>query len=410
VLNARLGWSLFALWLISLIILLFTIPPIVGRYTRDGVHTETETYAMPPSLTLLDLKEVGLEDYQVTTLRLRGHEDSIFLLEKRFEAVGKSRLDAIENAKMVEYNVNVEDSVITFDSNIQFREGAKFRGQQLEMTLYIPYYKQFRMDRDLGNIVRNTIYFYGFREFQMEGNTWMFTPDGLECLTCPAEENNNSEDNRFDEDPGENSLSFDMEGFESIRLSSIFTAEILHSEAWEVLLRGDEEDLEEVKVSMEEGILKVDFDRDISRWDHNRQKVFIYLKLPELENLELSGTVRAIVRGFTQDLMEIDISGAASADMDIKVEDMEIDMNGMSKLTLYGEGKVMDVNITGASNLDAMEYEVNSAVIDASGVSHVKVNASEILEIDVAGGSEVRYSGNPQIQSERSAASRIIKE
>jgi phage shock protein PspC (stress-responsive transcriptional regulator) len=129
VLNARLGWSLFALWIISLIILLFSVPPLVGRYTRDGVNTEVETFSMPPRVTVLKLKEVGLEDYEAATLRLRGHEDSIFRLEKRFEAVGKSRMDAIENAKMVNYQVSIEDSIITFDSNIQFQEGAKFRGQ-----------------------------------------------------------------------------------------------------------------------------------------------------------------------------------------------------------------------------------------------------------------------------------------
>jgi phage shock protein PspC (stress-responsive transcriptional regulator) len=410
VLNARLGWSLFALWLISLIILLFTVPPIVGRYTRDGVHTETETYVMPQGITLLEMKEVGLEDYQVTTLRLRGHEDSVFLLEKRFEAVGKSRLDAIENAKMVDYNVNVEDSVITFDSNIQFREDAKFRGQELEMTLYIPYYVPFQMDYDLRNIVRNTIYFYGFREYQMKENTWMFTPEGLECITCPEEENDDSGESSFEAEPGENSISFDMQGFESVHLSSIFNAEIIQSDKWEVVLKGDEEDLEDARVRLEDNILSIDFDRDISRWDHDRQKVFVYLRMPELENLEVSGTVRAVIRGFTQDLMELALTGAASAEIDINVEDVEIDMAGMSKLTLFGNGERINVDIAGASTLNAFEYRVNTAIIDASGISHVRVHASEILEIDVTGGSEVRYRGDPQIQSERSAASRIIKE
>ncbi|MBR9999365.1 MAG: PspC domain-containing protein [Cyclobacteriaceae bacterium] len=410
VMNAKLGWSLFSLWIISLIILLFTIPPIVGRYTRDGVYSEVETFSMPPSTTMLDLKQVGLEDYEVTSLRLRGHEDSLFRLEKRFEAVGKSRLEAIENARMVEYHVNIEDSVITFDSNIQFLEGAKFRGQQLEMTLYIPYNKQFQMDYDLKYIVRNTIYFYGFRENQMEGNTWMFTAEGLECITCSEENDDSSDNTGFNVEPGENTLSYDMKGFESVQIASIFNAEILQADQWEVMLKGDEEDLNDVRVIMENDNLKIDFDRDISNWDRDREKVYIYLKLPEMESLELSGAVRAVIRGFSQDLIQIDLSGAAIAEMDIRIDDADIDMDGMSKLTLYGNGEKIDVTIAGASRLDASDYAVNSATIDASGVSHVKVNASEMLEIDVTGGSEVRYSGDPQIQSERAAASRIIKE
>ncbi len=400
VLNARLGWSLFALWIISLIILVFTIPPLVGRYTRDGVNTEIETFSMPSQITMLELREVGLEDYQATSLRLRGHEDSLFRLEKRFEAVGKSRMDAIENAKMVDYRVNIEDSTITFDSNIQFQEGAKFRGQKLEMTLYFPYYKEFQMDYDMKYIVRNTIYYYGYREYQIKGNTWMFTPDGLDCITC-IEEKDDSDNTGFDTDFEGKSLTYDIKGFENIHIASIFNAEIVQSDQWEVTLKGEEEDLDDVRVKMENKNLEVDFDRDISKWDRDRREVFIYLRLPELESLELSGTARAVVKGFTQNLMQIDLSGAANADMDIQVEDTDIDLDGMSKLTLYGSGDKVDASIAGASSLDASEYQVKSAKIDASGVSHVKINASEILEIDATGGSEIRYLGNPMIQSER---------
>jgi len=82
----------------------------------------------------------------------------------------------------------------------------------------------------------------------------------------------------------------------------------------------------------------------------------------------------------------------------------------MSKLTLYGSGEKVDATIAGASSLDASEYRVRSAKIDASGVSHVKINASDILEIDATGGSEIRYSGNPMNQSERATGSSIIKE
>ena len=409
VLNARLGWSLFALWLISLIILLFTIPPMIGRYSRDGVSTEVETFSMPPQITLLELREAGLEDYKATSLRLRGHGDSLFRLEKRFEAVGKSRMDAIENAKMVKYNVNIEDSIIRFDSNIKFQEGAKFRGQKLEMTLYFPYFKQFQMDYDMRYILRNTIYYYGYREYQMEGNTWMFTPDGMECVTCEKEEDD-SDNTGFDTDYEGKTLTYDMKGFQNIHIASIFNAEILKSDQWDVTLKGEEEDLDDVRVKIERNDLEVDFDRDISRWDRDRREVFIYLQLPELERLELSGAARAVVKGFAQDLMHIDLSGAAHADMDVRVGEADIDLDGMSKLVLYGSGDRLDANIAGASSLDASEYQVKSAKIEATGVSHVNINASELLEIDATGGSEIRYSGNPEIQSERTTRSRIIKE
>jgi len=409
ILNAKLGWSLFALWIISLIVGIFSIPPMIGMYSRDGVHTEVETFSMPTQTVMLNLREVGLEDYEVTSLRLRGHNDSLFRLEKRFEAVGKSRMEAIENAKMVTYQVTVEDSTITFDSNIQFLEEAKFRGQQLEMTLYIPFSKPFHMDYDMRYILRNTIYYYGYRENQIAGNTWMFTPDGLQCITCSGI-NDTSEKTDFDINMEGQTITYDMEGFRSIQIASVFNAEIVQDDDWEVILKGDEDDLDDVMIKMQNDNLEVDFNRDLSKWDKDREEIYIYLRLPELESLELRGTAKAIVKGFEQNLMQIDLSGASSAEMDINVDDADIDLDGMSKLRLYGNGDVMDINITGASSLDASEYRVNSATIDASGLSHVKVYALELLEIDAAGGSEIRYSGDPVIQSERTTGSRIIKE
>ncbi|MGD9329492.1 MAG: PspC domain-containing protein, partial [Cyclobacteriaceae bacterium] len=72
ILNAKIGWSMFAVWLISLVVLVLTIPPIVGRYSRDGVHTEVKRYDLSGKTAVLKLNQIGLEDYDVTTLKLRG--------------------------------------------------------------------------------------------------------------------------------------------------------------------------------------------------------------------------------------------------------------------------------------------------------------------------------------------------
>ncbi len=409
-LNARLGWSLFALWVISLIVILFTIPPLVGHFTREGVHTEVENLSVPDNKTVyLDVRQVGMEDYEVTTLRLRGHEDSLFRLEKRFEARGKSRQDAIDNARMVTYRVAVEDSLVTFDSNIQFSEGAKFRQQSLEMTLHIPWNRPFQMNDDLRYIIRNTIYYYGFNVYQMEGNTWMFTPEGLRCITCP-----DSDTEPLDADlgyiDGGNSRSFDISGFEGVKISSIFNGEIIQGDDWKIILQGEERDLDDVVVRMLNDDLEFDFTRDISDWDTEREKVKVFITMPDLETLELSGAARVSVTGFEENYLQLDLAGASSADIDVEVSDIDIEMDGMSSLTLYGRGERLEANIAGACSLDAFDYDVDYAQVDASGLCTIKLSVAEELEIDASGGSEVRYRGDPMLKSQRSSGSRIIKD
>ena len=408
-LNAKIGWSMFAIWIISVGILIFTIPPYVGRYSRDGVYSEVERYNLQGKTAVLTLKQTGLEDYEATNLKLRGHEDSVYRLEKRFEARGKSRMDAIENAKMVSYHVVLDDSVFIFDSNIQFSDDAKFRGQTLDMILYIPNNQPFYMDEDLHYILQNTIYYYGFRVSQMEGNTWMFTEDGLQCLTCSSDNTNSSRERPVSEGNGDR-ISYDFSGFRSVDIGSIFDTEINAGTDWEVAITGRERDLEDVVARVSNSELNVNFKRDISRWERNRKEVKVFITMPELESVEFSGAAKGHIHGFDQQRMDINLSGAAVTDIDASLTEAYIELEGVSRLVLSGSGERLEAEISGASSLDAADYPADYAVIEVSGASKARVNVEKELEIDASGGSSVRYTGDPMITSERSAGSSIIKE
>jgi phage shock protein PspC (stress-responsive transcriptional regulator) len=409
ILNAKIGWSMFAVWLISLVVLVLTIPPVVGRYSRDGVHTEVKRYDLAGKTAVLELNQIGLEDYDVTTLKLRGHEDSVYRLEQRFEARGKSRRDAIDNAKMVTYNVMLDDSIFTFDSNIQFSEEAKFRGQKLDMILYIPYNQTFMMDEDLRYILSSTIYPNGYRVSQMEGNTWMFTEDGLQCLTCTSEKSSSRRSRSYDSDNGDH-LSFDFEGFQSVDVGSIFNTEILSGSDWDVVVSGRDRDLEDVVVKVTNGELNINFKKDISKWDRNRKEVKVHIIMPELESLDLSGAAKGKIYGFDQHHMDINLSGASVTEMDVNLTEANIKLAGVSRLNLSGTGENLEATVSGASNLDAEDFMVDYAVVNVSGASKAWVHVNKELEIDASGGSSVRYSGDPMIRSDRSSGSSIIKE
>jgi len=409
ILNAKIGWSMFAVWLISVVVLVLTIPPIIGRYSRDGVHTEVKRYDLVGKTAILNLTQIGLEDYDVTTLKLRGHEDSVYRLEQRFEARGRSRKDAIDNAKMVTYNVVVDDSVFTFDSNIQFSDEAKFRGQKLDMILYIPYNQTFMMDEDLRYILRSTIYSNGFRVSQMEGNTWMFTEDGLQCLTCTSDRSSSQNTRSYDSDNGER-ISFDFSGFQSVDVGSIFNTEIQAGSDWDVEVSGRDRDLEDVVVKVTNGELVINFKKDISKWDRNRKEVKVHITMPELQSLDLSGAAKGKIYGFDQHNMDINLSGASVTEMDVDLTEANIDLAGVSRLNISGTGESLDAEISGASNLNAEDFMVDYAVLKVSGASKARVHVNKELEIDASGGSSVRYSGDPMLKSDRSSGSSIIKE
>ena len=207
VFNTTTGWTMFAAFFVSAIIVSINVPAIVWSFQEEGEHRVETTYDFNQKIPLFTLKEVGGDNYDVTDLKIRGHEGSEFMLVQVFEAQGRSRKEAGENAALVEYNVVQQDSILTFDSNIQFPENAVFRAQRLEMTLYVPRNQPFVMDRSLRYILDNTLYPYGYGVHDLENNKWIFTDDDeLKCITCPEEnedeeepavndEENNTEEN-----------------------------------------------------------------------------------------------------------------------------------------------------------------------------------------------------------------------
>ena len=79
---------------------------------------------------------------------------------------------------MIEYNVEVKDSVITFDSNIRFKRMRYSVLSDLDMTLYIPYNYPFVMDEPTSRFISQYIDYE-----DMDGNTWEMNEKGLKCLT-----------------------------------------------------------------------------------------------------------------------------------------------------------------------------------------------------------------------------------
>jgi hypothetical protein len=108
--------------------------------------------------------------------------------------------------------------------------------------------------------------------------------------------------------------------------------------------------------------------------------------------------------------MDINLSGASVTEMDLRITNANLELEGVSRLILSGEGERLEAEISGASSLDAADFKVDFAVVNVHGASRARVHAIKELNIDASGGSSVRYIGDPMIRTERAAGSSIIKE
>jgi phage shock protein PspC (stress-responsive transcriptional regulator) len=223
------GWSLFIIFIISMGVLSATVPQIVYGFKEEGDVKVENVYNLNKKTAVLKLREVGLDEYNAANLTIIGYDGIDFKLVQNFNSQGVSRQVAIENTKMVDYTVTFQDSVFTFDSNIRFKEDAIFRGQRVNMTLYVPYNYPFVLD---DNIYRLLTFYTDWKK--RNGNTWIITEeDRFKCITCRPNPVDDAQE-----------AGNDLSDFNELEITGLFDVEITQGHSYSIEMIGPESEKE----------------------------------------------------------------------------------------------------------------------------------------------------------------------
>jgi phage shock protein PspC (stress-responsive transcriptional regulator) len=411
VLNAKASWSVLAIWLISIMVLSFTIPPYINNFRENGRHTAVSRYDLYDKIAVLELNDIGNDEFDLVTLRLRSQEDTVIKLEQEFFATGKTRQDATENAKQIKYGLDVQDSVFRFDSNLSFAEGSTFRKQELEMTLYIPEGQRFMIDENMKQLIGSFMYREGFSNRDMEGNVWMFDSEGLRCTTCPEDVRKSD---TGDQDESWEILGYqreyDIEDFSQIKVKNAFTVFLRQGEPYEVIINGRKSDVDEVVIDKTGDELSIDYKGGIVKPNTYRDKVKVYITCPSLNQMDLGSAAKVHSKKIREDFLDLQLAGAAFADLDLDVKSINGLLEGASKLELRGSGDHLDIKVMGASTLNALEFDVNEVVVETHSASTARVYARDQLNIHTHGASNVVYKGNANVEIEKSGTSSVRRD
>ncbi|MEQ8904999.1 PspC domain-containing protein [Ekhidna sp.] len=406
--NALVAWSLFGLWLIGMIGLAISVPTIIRDFSVESTFKEERTFTVTEGITELKLNDLDWDTYNSVDLKIRGHEDTTaYLLEMEFDARGYSRTNAKENGEAVDYVVTQDGNVFYFDSEITFGD-APFRFQDVSATFYVPYGKVFRMDYDLREILRNTLWIHDYDSRDLGDNEWVFDESGLKCLTC--DNSNRSSYNRgsFGSDAEE----YAFQDFNEISLISLFDFDIIRGDEYSVRLEGVDDDLDDVYLSQSGDELEIRYGKDTDWWKNRKRKdkIKVFITMPNLEYLKATGACTGEVRDFSESEMTFDIEGASEVWADVNAAYFQVDLSGASELILVGRGDDLKADLNGASELNAFSFTVDDADITASGASTAKVYVKNELEADASGASKIRYRGDARVSSESNGLSSIRKD
>lgn len=413
VITTRTALTLGGIWLVGLVVFGGTVTPLISSFQRRGTVEETKVLNVPAAVPMFAINDVDDDSDNWDTrpsIDLKGYEGTTLSLVQSFRAQGRTRAEAQANAKQVRYVYAIKDSVVRFDNSMELLPKARFRAQDLDMDLMIPYEKPFRMTEDFARYIRNE---FGERELErMSSSIWKFTKEnGLVCINYPREKDHdgNDEDNDvtdltddvqsavaselgddFDR-IGDHTRQFNVTAFSKVDVAGAFVVRFRKGDTYKVIADGREDDMSDMDVRVNGNMLEVKIDRKGGLFDwNNRKRVGLTITVPNIDELKLSGASKASLVGFgNYKNLDIDMSGACRTVFDGTVEKLTIQLSGASNAVLRGHVDQLEADLSGASKIEATGLNIDKASVDASGASHATLGHVGSLDSETSGASKV---------------------
>ena len=199
----------------------------------------------------------------------------------------------------------------------------------------------------------------------------------------------------------------DVKGFTSVGFGISGNLFINIGPQFKVELEGEKNDLEEVITEVSGSRLQIKHDN----WRFQfRQKVNVYVTMPEIDGLGVSGSGKAeILDAVKGEDLDLSVSGSGNLfTADLAVENLKCNISGSGSIKLGG-GSATDteVSISGSGNFDGEKTRFETTEVRVSGSGNCVCQVTGSLEASVSGSGNVTYTGNPKIDARVSGSGRV---
>ena len=196
-----------------------------------------------------------------------------------------------------------------------------------------------------------------------------------------------------------------LSGFDKIESKYGVDVHIQLGSSNKVVVKTDENLQEHIKTEVEGSVLKIS-----SKGNIRKAKAFdVYVTLTDLKEISAhSGSDVYAESTLKLDKLNIEAHSGSDIHMELEVGTLTCLLNGGSDAFLKGSAGTMDIEANGGSDISAKSLKAGDCKLDVSGGSDARVYVTGKIEMKASGGSDIYYSGNPEVLSSRASGSSDI--
>lgn len=200
----------------------------------------------------------------------------------------------------------------------------------------------------------------------------------------------------------------DVSGFREVSFGIAGNLYITIGPSFKVTLEGDADYLRDIETVVKDGKLHI---RQDNNWGFNNKKADIYVTMPSLAGLGVSGSGRAKIESSLEaDAFNLSVSGSGKVYVaDLTADSFGCSISGSGNVYVEGKGSADNgkITISGSGNYSGENFEIDHLSVNISGSGGCDCKAGDSLTARISGSGNVYYSGQPKLDVRASGSGHV---
>lgn len=183
-----------------------------------------------------------------------------------------------------------------------------------------------------------------------------------------------------------------VSSFEGVKVGSAIDLYLTSGSSQSVRVEVKDGDLSDVETEVSGGMLRI----GMRKGNYRNINVKVYVTHTGLKSINASSASNVYTENLLKaSRLEINVSSAASAELDVEADDLDVQVSSSGDLELKGSAKRAGLYASSAGDIDAYDFEVNELKVRASSAGGIRAYANEAIDAHASSGGSVRWRGNP---------------